>query len=341
MDNHLLLLAIIFAALWYDFVNGFHDAANAIATVVTTHALSSRQAIYMARTLNFIGALTHTAVAYTIGKGVITGEVITLPILLGALLGAIAWGYFTWYHGLPSSSTHALIGGLIGVALVANNFNFHILVLSSIKKILLIMIVSPIVGFILGLVLMTILSWLTWKTSYQKSQKFFKKIQILSASFVSFTHGMNDAQNGMGVITIALVTAGSLQSFQVPMWVRIASALAIGTGTSIGGWRIIKTMGEKITDLKPIDGCAAETASGATILTTALLGIPVSTTHNINGAIMGTGVAHNLEALNWWKIKNIVIAWVLTFPGAALCGMLAFFSGKFIIWLLAALKILN
>jgi inorganic phosphate transporter, PiT family len=339
MDNHLLLFAVILAALWYDFVNGFHDAANAIATVVTTHALSSRQAIYLARTLNVLGALAHTAVAYTIGKGVISSHVITLPILLGALLGAIAWGYFTWYHGLPSSSTHALIGGLVGVALVANNFNFQILVLSSIKKILLVMIISPIVGFLLGLILMTFFSWITWKSSYQRSQKFFKKFQILSASFVSFTHGMNDAQNGMGVITIALVTAGSLQSFQVPMWVRLASALAIGAGTSIGGWRIIKTMGEKITNLKPIDGCAAETASGATILTTALLGIPVSTTHNINGAIIGTGAARNLDALNWWKIKNIVIAWLLTFPGAALCGMLSYFGGKTILWFLTAIKI--
>lgn len=323
MSDQLLLILIIAAALMYDFVNGFHDAANAIATTVYTHALSPRYAIIMARTLNFVGALLHTAVAYTIGKGVVESNFITLPLLFAALMGAVLWGYFTWYFGLPSSSTHALIGGLAGVALFSNGFDFSVLIESGMRKILIAMVVSPIVGMAFGLIIITAFSWIVYRMHYRKTAKFFKRLQVLSAAFVSTTHGMNDAQNAMGVITIALVSAGMISEFQVPMWVRLASAFMIGLGTSVGGWRIMKTMGRRMTHLhEPIDGCAAETASGAVILFASLVGAPVSTTQVATGSIAGTAMAYRLTNIRWRVMANILLAWVFTFPGAAFFGVL-------------------
>jgi len=325
MSDQLLLILIIAAALMYDFVNGFHDAANAIATTVSTHALSPRNAIILARTLNFAGALLHSAVAYTIGKGVIESEIITLPILLAGVVGAILWGFFTWYLGFPSSSTHALIGGLIGVALYANHFNFGILIVTGMKKILLAMVLSPLFGSTLGVLLLILFSWISVRQPYRKSAVFFKRLQILSASFVALTHGMNDAQNAMGIMTIALLTAGLIPSFSIPLWVRLASALMIGLGTSVGGWRIIKTMGRKLTDLhEPINGCAAETAAGAVILTTAMIGAPTSTTLVATSAIAGGSMAHRLGNVRWNIALQIVTAWIFTFPGAAIFGILSY-----------------
>jgi PiT family inorganic phosphate transporter len=322
MSDQLLLILIIGAALLYDFVNGFHDAANAIATTVATHAMSPRNAILVARTLNFVGGLLHTAVAYTIGKGVIDSNVISLPIILAGVLGAVLWGYFTWYLGLPSSSTHALVGGLIGVGLFANNFNFDILIWSGIRKILVFMVISPIAGTILGILLISIFSWSVWKANYRKSAWAFKKLQIASAAYVSLAHGMNDAQNAMGIITVALLSAGVLKEFNVPLWVRVASAFMIGLGTSVGGWRIIKTMGKKMVDLhEPIDGCAAEMAAGTSILAASLVGAPISTTHVATSSIAGTAIAHRLSNLRWPIVTNIVLAWVFTFPGAGICGI--------------------
>jgi PiT family inorganic phosphate transporter len=322
MSEQVFLILIIAAALLYDFVNGFHDAANAIATTVATHAMSPRNAIIVARSLNFVGGLLHTAVAYTIGKGVIDSNVITLPILLAAVLGAVLWGYFTWYLGLPSSSTHALVGGLLGVGLFANNFNFDILIWKGIRKILIFMVVSPIVGTILGVALIAIFSWSVWKSNYRKSAWVFKKLQVLSASFVALTHGMNDAQNAMGIITVALLSAGILKEFNVPLWVRVASAFMIGVGTSVGGWRIIKTMGKKMTDLhEPIDGCAAEMAAGTSILVASLVGAPISTSHVATSSIAGTAIAHRLSNVRWNIVTNIVMAWVFTFPGAGIFGI--------------------
>jgi inorganic phosphate transporter, PiT family len=324
-EQQLLLILIIGAALLYDFVNGFHDAANAIATTITTHALSPRNAIIVARTLNFAGGLLHTAVAYTVGKGVVDSGAITQQILLAAVLGAVLWGYFTWYFGLPSSSTHALIGGLIGVSVFANDFNLHILLLPGIRKIALAMIISPLAGILIGMLLIVLFSWLAWKMPYRKTAWFFKKLQILSASFVALSHGMNDAQNGMGIIAIALLASGAISQFHVPLWVRFASAFSIALGTSVGGWRIIKTMGTKMTSMhEPIDGCAAEAASGAIILTTALFGAPVSTTHVTTGAIAGTALAHRIGNVRWKVLSNIVLAWVLTFPGAAIFGIITY-----------------
>lgn len=332
MGESTILILIILGALWFDFVNGFHDAANAIATSVSTHALSARNALILARTLNFIGALSHTAVAYTIGKGVVQSGVITLPMLLAALFGAIAWGYLTWYLGLPSSSTHALIGSLVGTALVATGFQWSILVWSGIQKILLVMIISPTIGLIGGIMFTTLFSWGAWRTPYWKSAKFFKRLQVLSASAVSFSHGMNDAQSAMGIITIALVTQGVISEFHVPLWVRVASALAMGLGTSMGGWKIIRTMGRKMVRLhKPIDGCAAEVTGGTVIYLTAMIGIPVSTTHVITSAIMGTGVAHDFRVLRWRVVRQIVLAWFTTIPGAALIGGLLYLIIKLFI----------
>ena len=306
----------------YDFVNGFHDAANAIATTIATHAMSPRKAIIMARTLNFVGGLVHTAVAYTIGKGVVDSQVITLTMLLAAVLGAIFWGYFTWYLGLPSSSTHALVGGLIGVAVFSRNFDWGVILVPGIRKILIAMVLSPMVGIIFGMILLIVFSWAVWKFPYRTSASFFKKFQVASASFVALSHGMNDAQNAMGIITVALLTSGAIQEFHVPLWVRFASAFMIGLGTSVGGWRIIKTMGKKMTKLhEPIDGCAAETAAGTVILVASLVGAPISTTQVATGSIAGTALAHRFSNLRLKVIVNIVLAWIFTFPGAALFGV--------------------
>ncbi len=323
MSDQLLLILIIGAALMYDFVNGFHDAANAIATTVNTHALSPRNAIIMARTLNFVGALLHTGVAYTVGKGVIHSELVTLPLLLAAVTGAILWGYLTWYFGLPSSSTHALIGGLVGVSLFNYHFDFSILMESGIRRIAIAMFVSPLAGGLFGIILITIFSWSVWRLRYRKTAQFFKKMQVLSAAYVSLTHGMNDAQNAMGIMTIALVSAGAISEFHVPMWVRLASAFMIGLGTSVGGWRIMKTMGRKMTHMsEPIDGCAAETATGTVILITALTGTPISTTQVATGSITGTALAYSFGNVNWRILANIFLAWLLTLPGAAILGIL-------------------
>jgi PiT family inorganic phosphate transporter len=326
MYDSTLLILIVVAALMYDFVNGFHDAANAIATTVSTHALSPRNSLILARTLNFVGGMTHTAVAYTIGKGVVDSNVITLQMLLAAVVGAILWGYFTWYFGLPSSSTHALIGGLIGVALLISGFNTDVLIWKGIRKVLIFMVISPIIGLIIGAILLFLFSWGSWKVSYRKLSSFFKKLQVLSASYVSLSHGMNDAQNAMGIITVALLTANVIHEFHVPLWVRFASAFMIGLGTSVGGWRIIKTMGKKMTNLhEPIDGCAAETAAGTVILGASLVGAPISTTQAATGSILGGVMAHRFGNVRWRVLANIILAWIFTFPGAGLFGIGTYF----------------
>lgn len=321
-EQQLLLIMIIGAALLYDFVNGFHDAANAIATTVATHALSPRNAILLARTLNFVGGLLHTAVAYTVGKGIVDSHIVTLPILLGTLMGAVLWGYFTWYLGLPSSSTYALMGGLIGVSLFANHFNTAILIKSGIIKNLIVMAVSPFIGIVGGLLLIIIFSWIAWPFSHRLTSQIYKKLQILSASLMAVSHGMNDAQHTMGIITVALLSAGIIHEFHVPLWVRFTSAFMMGLGTSVGGWRIIKTMGTKMTNMhEPIDGCAAETAAGTVIMTAAMAGALVSTTQVITGAIAGTALARGPSKVNWRVLGNIFLAWFMTLPGAAIFGI--------------------
>jgi PiT family inorganic phosphate transporter len=321
LSDLLLLLAIIVAALVYDFFNGFNDCANAIATTISTRALSPRHAIIMARTLNFVGALVNTAVAATIGKGVVDPKYVDLPLILIALIGAIAWTGFASFSGIPVSVTHALIGGLLGAGIVAAGFK--IVVMHGIKKILLAMVLSPLFGFLGGLVLILILSWLFKNSAPRKVNRHFKRLQILSAAWMAFSHGMNDAQNAMGIITMALVSYGVLATFKVPLWVMLACATAMGLGTSAGGWRVIKTMGSKVFKLQPSHGFSAEASAATVIAGMSLLGIPISTTHVISTAIMGSGSSQKLSAVRWGIVKNIIIAWIVTIPAsgvvAALC----------------------
>jgi PiT family inorganic phosphate transporter len=321
LSDLLLLLAIIVAALVYDFFNGFNDCANAIATTISTRALSPRHAIIMARTLNFVGALVNTAVAATIGKGVVDPKYVDLPLILIALIGAIAWTGFASFSGIPVSVTHALIGGLLGAGIVAAGFK--IVVMHGIKKILLAMVISPLFGFLGGLVLILILSWLFKNSAPRKVNRHFKRLQILSAAWMAFSHGMNDAQNAMGIITMALVSYGVLATFKVPLWVMLACATAMGLGTSAGGWKVIKTMGSKVFKLQPSHGFSAEASAATVIAGMSLLGIPISTTHVISTAIMGSGSSQKLSAVRWGIVKNIIIAWIVTIPAsgvvAALC----------------------
>ena len=314
------LILVIVLALAFDFVNGFHDCANAIATCVSTRALTPKKAIIMSRTLNFVGALVSTAVAYTIGKGIVDVAMVeshyAMSIVLVGLVGAITWDLITWHFGLPSSSTHALVGGFLGAGLVA--IGVKCLVWKGIRKVVLAMIISPVAGLATGLLLVALLMWLFRGAHPQKTTRNFRWGQVLSAGWMSFSHGMNDAQNAMGIITLALVVGGHLEKFSVPLWVKLGCALAMGAGTSIGGWRIIKTMGQKMVDLKPIDGFAAEAGAGAVIVGMSLVGAPISTTHVIACTIMGTGAARRLRAVRWPVVRRILIAWVLTIPGAAI-----------------------
>jgi PiT family inorganic phosphate transporter len=318
----ILLLAIIFAALVYDFFNGFNDCANAIATTISTRALPPRHAIIMARTLNFLGALSHTAVAATIGKGVVDPEYVSLPLIFAALIGASAWTAFASFSGIPVSVSHSLIGGLLGAGIVAAGFK--VVVMHGIEKIVLAMLISPFFGFLGGLLLIVILSWLFKNSAYRKVNRHFRRLQILSAAWMSFSHGMNDAQNAMGIITMALVSYGALATFKVPLWVMVACATAMGLGTSMGGWKVIKTMGSKVFKLQPVHGFSAETSAAAVIAGMSLFGIPISTTHVISTAIMGSGSSQRLSAVRWGIVKNIVITWIITIPASGIVAALCY-----------------
>jgi PiT family inorganic phosphate transporter len=318
----LLLLAIIFAALVYDFFNGFNDCANAIATTISTRALSPRHAIILAWVLNFLGALSHTAVAATIGKGVIDPRFAGLSVVLVALIGASAWTGLASFSGIPVSVTHALVGGLLGAGIVAAGFKA--VVLQGMWKIVLAMILSPIFGFLGGLLLMVILSWLFKNSAPRKVNRHFRRLQILSAAWMSFSHGMNDAQNAMGIITMALLSYGALATFKVPLWVMIACATAMGLGTSMGGWKVIKTMGSKVFKLQPVHGFSAETSAAVVIAGMSLFGVPISTTHVISAAIMGSGSSQRLSAVRWGIVRNIVITWIVTIPASAIVAALCY-----------------
>jgi len=321
----LFLSLVIVGALAYDFINGFHDAANAIATSIASKALKPRTAILLATSFNFIGALVHTAVAYTIGKGVIDSSVVTSSMLFSALMGAIIWNLITWRLGLPSSSTHALVGGLIGGALVLNNFDVSILLMPGITKIILAMFAAPILAFFGGWILITLIVWpLHWlKVKKRPANRKAKKLQILSAMWMSFSHGMNDAQNAMGIITISLLTYGTIDHFHVPMVIRILCATAMGLGTMFGGWRIVKTLIKQSGENPmPIQGFSAQTSAGGVIFVMSLLGIPISTSHSISSCVMGTTAAQRVGDVNWKIGGNMVIAWIITIPAAALFSML-------------------
>lgn len=323
MSDLILLLAIIFAALVYDFFNGFNDCANAIATTVSTRALSPRAAIIMAWVLNFFGALSHTAVATTVGKGIIDPQHVSLTLVLVALIGASVWTGMASFSGIPVSVTHSLIGGLLGAGIVASGLK--IIISQGINKILLAMILSPIFGFLGGLLLIVVVSWVFKNSSFRTVNRHFKRWQILSAAWMAFSHGMNDAQNAMGIIAMALVSYGALATFEVPLWVMIVCASAMALGTSVGGWKVIKTMGSKVFKLQPVHGFSAETSAAAVIAGMSLLGTPISTTHVISSAIVGSGSSNRLSAVRWGIVKNIVIAWIITIPAAGAIAALLYF----------------
>lgn len=327
MSDLVLLLAIILAALVYDFFNGFNDCANAIATAVSTRALSPRGAIALARTLNFVGALSHTAVASTIGKGIIDPQYVDLPLLLMALIGASAWTAFASFSGIPVSVSHSLIGGLLGAGIMAAGLTS--VMVHGIRKITIAMLVSPLFGFLGGLLLIVLLSWLFKNSPPRKLNKNFRRLQILSAAWMSFSHGMNDAQNAMGIITMALVSYGALATFKVPLWVMLACAAVMGLGTSMGGWKVIKTMGSKVFKLQPVHGFSAETSAATVIAGMSFLGIPISTTHVISTAIMGSGSSTRLSAVRWGIVRNIVIAWIITIPASGGVAALLYLINQF------------
>ena len=314
---------IIVIALGFDFTNGFHDAANAIATTISTRALSPRRALAMSAVMNLAGAFLTTAVATTVGKGIVQTTAISLALVGAALIGAIIWNLATWRLGLPSSSSHALIGGLVGAMLAARGLNF-VQWANIWHKVIEPALVSPLAGFVLGFLIMLALYWLFHSWMPAKVNRTFRRLQVGSAAFVSFSHGANDAQKTMGVITLALVAGHDQTRFVVPPWVILLSATAIALGTYSGGWRIIRTMGQRIIRLEPINGFAAETASASILLTSSLLGLPVSTTQVVSSAVVGVGSARNTGAVRWGVAGSIVIAWLLTLPAAAAAGALTF-----------------
>jgi PiT family inorganic phosphate transporter len=326
LGDLILLVAIIVAALVYDFFNGFNDCANAIATTISTRALSPRAAIIMAWVLNFFGALSHTAVAATVGKGVVDPQQVSLTLVLVALIGASTWTGLASFSGIPVSVTHSLIGGLLGAGIVASGI--EIILFKGMKKIVLAMILSPILGFLGGLLLIVLVSWVSRNSPFRKVNRRFKRWQILSAAWMAFSHGMNDAQNAMGIIAMALVSYGALATFEVPLWVIIICATAMALGTSLGGWKVIKTMGSKVFKLQPVHGFSAETSAAAVIAGMSLIGAPISTTHVISAAIMGSGSSHGLSAVRWGIVKNIVIAWIVTIPASALIAGVLYFIVK-------------
>jgi len=318
-----LVLFVIGLALLFDFLNGFHDAANSIATVVTTRVLTPMQAVAWAAFFNFVAAFGFgTAVAKTVGKGMIDVSAVDTRVILAGLLGAIVWDILTWWWGLPTSSSHALIGGYAGAAVA--KAGIHVLILPGWIKTLVFIAVAPTAGLCLGFGLMVSIYWICRRSSPTRVDKVFRRLQLVSAAFYSLGHGTNDAQKTMGIISSLLFASGYLAEFSIPFQVVLLCHAVIALGTMFGGWRIVKTMGQKITKLKPVGGFCAETAGAVTLLGTALWGIPVSTTHTITGAIMGVGATHRLSAVRWGVANRIVWAWVLTIPASAAVSMLAY-----------------
>jgi PiT family inorganic phosphate transporter len=327
MSNQLLIVCgLIFVALSFDFINGFHDAANSIATVVSTRVLSPGQAVIWAAFFNFVAAFGFgTAVAKTIGTGMIDLKAVTMGVIFGGLVGAIVWDLITWYFGLPTSSSHALIGGYAGAA-VARAFSFDVILPGGWTKTLVFIVVSPVIGLIAGLGLMTATFWIFRRFAPARVDKWFRRLQLFSAALFSLSHGTNDAQKTMGIIAGVLFTAHMIPAFSIPIWVVLAAHAAIAFGTLAGGWRIIHTMGSKITKLQPVGGFAAETGAAIAIFTATHFGIPVSTTHAITGSIVGVGATRRLSAVRWGIASQIVWAWVLTIPAAAIIGACAFWA---------------
>ncbi len=318
----LLLIAVVITALAFEYINGFHDCANAVATVVSTKVLSPKQAVLFGAVLEFIGALTGTHVAKTIGSGIVNADMITLTVVLSALLAAIIWNLLTWWLGLPSSSSHALIGGLIGAAVAKAGFGC-VHVVSLVEKVIIPMFASPMLGFCTGFLLMLTLLRIFYFSNPQVVNKRFRKLQFFSAGLIALSHGSNDAQKTMGIITLSLLAGGVLSKnpdggFDIPVYVILICAIMLAAGTMSGGWKIIRTMGHKIIRLKPINAFAAESSAATLILTASHFGIPLSTTHVISTAIMGVGSTINAGSVKWRVVGNIVTAWVLTIPACIL-----------------------
>ncbi len=307
---------LIFVALVFDYINGFHDAANSIATVVSTRVLSPGKAVIWAAVFNYIAALGFgTAVAKTVGSGMIDVHAVTYLVIFSGLFGAIVWDLITWYVGLPTSSSHALIGGYAGGAVA--HAGLRVIIPGGWTKTLIFIVLSPTVGLVLGFVFMTAIYWIFRNTAPSRVNRLFKRLQLVSAALYSLGHGANDAQKTMGIIAGVLFAAGYIQTFYIPFWVVLAAHASIALGTLSGGWRIIHTMGSKITRLQPVGGFAAETAGAVSLFTATALGVPVSTTHTITGAIVGVGSTRRLSAVRWGIAGRIVWAWILTIPASA------------------------
>ncbi len=318
---NLTLWAVVAVALFFDFTNGFHDTANSIATSVSTRALSPRAAVISAAILNFLGAFVSFAVAATIAKGIVDQVAVTPDVILAGLVGAITWNLVTWYLGLPSSSSHALIGGIIGSAVAASGLD--VIKWGGLKeKVLIPSLLAPFLGIVLAATLMISITWIIRRRNPGVVNRVFRRLQLISGGFVAFTHGTNDAQKTMGIIMLALISTGHLSADaeRPPTWVIFSAALAMALGTYAGGWRIIKTLGTRIAKLDPPQGFAAQTACASILWTTAHYGFPVSTTHTISGSVMGAGASRRLSAVRWGVAGNILIAWVMTIPCAALVG---------------------
>ncbi len=319
-DTYFLLLCVIGLAIVFDFINGFHDTANAIATSVSTRVLSPKVAVSMAAILNMVGALSGTAVAKTVGAGLVELSCITQVTVISALMAAILWDITTWYLGLPTSSSHAILSGVVGAGIATAGSG--VIILKGVYKVLAGLILSPIIGFILGFFLMIFLLWLFGRSTPKLVSNLFSRLQVVSAAYMAFSHGSNDAQKTMGIITMALVSYYKLPEFHIPFWVIAVCATAMALGTAFGGWRIIKTLGMRIVHLKPIHGFAAETTAATVIEIASRIGLPLSTTHVISSTIMGVGASKRLSAVKWGIGGHIILAWILTLPVCALLAWL-------------------
>ena len=326
-----VVVFLVILALAFDFMNGFHDAANAIATIVSTRVLRPQSAVLLAAFFNVVAIFVfQLKVATTVGKGTIDPAIIDHYVVFGALVGAIAWNVVTWYYGIPSSSSHALIGGLVGAAIAKAGPGA--LITSGILKTVVFILLSPLLGMLLGSLMMLLVSWACRRATPRGVDKWFRRLQLVSASLYSLGHGGNDAQKTMGIIWMLLIAAGlSDGNDPLPMWVVLSCYAAIGLGTMFGGWRIVKTMGQKITKLKPVGGFCAETGGAITLFVATALGIPVSTTHTITGAIVGVGSTKKMSAVRWGVAGTIVWAWVLTIPCSALVAALFWYLGRFVL----------
>lgn len=330
-DVPVLLVLIVLVALVFDFTNGAHDCANAIATVVSTKVVTPRFAVAAAAALNLGGALLGTEVAKTLGGGIVLPEVVqgSHVLVLAALVGAIVWNCITWYFGIPSSSSHALIGGLIGAAVGHGGFA-TLNAGGIVGKVLLPLVLSPLAGFAAGFLIMWAIYWICARIARGKVNAAFRRLQLLSAGFMATSHGLNDAQKTMGIVTLALLIFGKVDSVEVPLWVKLCCAMAMAMGTAVGGWKIVKTMGHRIFKLEPVHGFAAEGAASLVISGASMLGAPVSTTHTISACIFGVGSSKRLSAVRWGVAGQLVTAWILTLPASALVGFISYWLLHFI-----------